>query len=143
MENNIKITISKITSLILLALCPLLPIGYYIHIFNEVLNGGGTNDAKGWTLLFVIVIGIGILPVVGGFAVPFIVFLVTYKMEKGLAILITFFSISNVIFAVDLFSIYKIEGSKAESCPFYFLIWLIYAIISVTCAILLTQARKP
>lgn len=78
-----KLSLKKrLAGLFLTAVCPIVPIIYFIKLVIDLRNSNGTDDAVGWAFLFLIVIGIGCLPLLAVASVPFVLFLIFALQPK-------------------------------------------------------------
>ena len=77
-----KKAISRLLGSLLAFAAPAIPIITLVGLIVMTNKGGGSDDAVGWTMLFVICVGIGLAPVVGASAVPAVIFLAS-STEPG------------------------------------------------------------
>lgn len=130
-----------IPGLVTTAIPPVVGLTYYIVIFLQILNGGGSNDAVGWTLLFWMMIGVLAVPAALCSGIPCLIYFADRKRDYFFHTAISMIKICNVIVLVALFLLGIMSDNDSNNVGIFVAIGIIYFVLSLYSVSAIMQAR--
>lgn len=125
------------------AVCPVFILDYYFFALHRSMNSGTSDDVTGWAALFLLSIGIFVIPFVLLDTIPFFITLKAAKKQGKIKKVATVsMVISDIILALVFMVVARLSLAKPMICTMLIIAEILYIFSSIYISKKLSQTEN-